>query len=80
MVVRPAGLEGHAAEDVGVPEGRFARLTFEVLCEAVEGYGLSDEIRADVHPAVNDVAAVDEYGQRRDDQAVQGIQDKRMKD
>ena len=79
VVIGAAGLEGHAAEDVGVPKGRLARLSLEVLCEAVKGNGLANEIGPDVHLAFYDIPAVDEHGQRSDDQAEQGILDQWMK-
>ena len=62
MVIGAAGLEGHAAEDVGVPERRLVILFFEILRETIERYVLADEIGPDICLSFDDVAAVHEDG------------------
>ena len=78
-VICATGLEGHPAEDVGVPQGCFVVSFFIFDCESVERSALTNDVRCDICLAFYDVSAVDEDSQHCDDQTDQGVQDDRMK-
>ena len=74
----PLAWKGMPPKMWGYQSGVSSILFFKILRETIERDGLADEIGPDVHLALDDVAAVDEDGKHRDDEAQQDIPDVRM--